>query len=195
MSESKRERYIRLLKSKADLNFVELTFDAVKEIIELLEETSAEPERLTDDDFETIRIHLNAQKEKLCNQQRWEEAEEYQRIIDRFTAFASAQPDLQPTCNNLATDTISRQVAIDAVNKIAPVNTEYDCTLLDILDVRYVLTELPSAESELIWCKDCKHRGEKPINDGRYWCNIHNAFMYYCSDAERKEGKKNERHD
>jgi len=54
---------------------------------------NAEPERLTDDDFETIRIHLNAQKEKLCNQQRWEEAEEYQRIIDRFMAFASAQPE------------------------------------------------------------------------------------------------------
>lgn len=53
---------------------------------------SAQPERLTDDDFETIRIHLNAYKEKLCNQQRWEEAEEYQRIIDRFMAFASAQP-------------------------------------------------------------------------------------------------------
>lgn len=53
---------------------------------------SAQPERLTDDDFETIRIHLNAYKEKLCNQQRWEEAEEYQRIIDRFMGFASAQP-------------------------------------------------------------------------------------------------------
>ena len=52
---------------------------------------AAESERLTDDDFETIRIHLNAQKEKLCNQQRWEEAEEYQRIIERFMAFASAQ--------------------------------------------------------------------------------------------------------
>ena len=26
----------------------------------------------------------------------------------------SAQPNLQPTCNNLATDTISRQDAIDA---------------------------------------------------------------------------------
>lgn len=52
---------------------------------------SAQPERLTDDDFETIRIHLNAQKEKLCNQQRWEEADEYQRIIDRFIAFA--QPE------------------------------------------------------------------------------------------------------
>lgn len=60
---------------------------------------SAQPERLTDDDFETIRIHLNAYKEKLCNQQRWEEAEEYQRIIDRFMAFASAQPE--PVCINL----------------------------------------------------------------------------------------------
>lgn len=55
---------------------------------------SAEPERLTDDDFETIRIHLNAQKEKLCNQKRWEEAEEYQRIIDRFMAFVSAEPEI-----------------------------------------------------------------------------------------------------
>lgn len=54
---------------------------------------SAQPERLTDDDFETIRIHLDAFKEKLCNQHRWAEAEEYQRIIDRLMAFASAQSD------------------------------------------------------------------------------------------------------
>ena len=53
----------------------------------------ARPERVTDDDFETIRIHLNAQKEKLCNLHRWEEAEEYQRIINRFMSFASAQPE------------------------------------------------------------------------------------------------------
>ena len=45
---------------------------------------AAQPERLTDCDFETIRIHMNAYKEKLCNQQRWKEAEEYQRIIDRL---------------------------------------------------------------------------------------------------------------
>ena len=55
---------------------------------------SAQPERLTDDDFETIRIHLNAYKGNLCNQQRWKEAEEYQRIIDRFMAFATAQPEI-----------------------------------------------------------------------------------------------------
>lgn len=55
---------------------------------------SAQPERLTDDDFETIRIHLSAHKERLCNQRRWKEAEEYQRIIDRFMSFASAQPEI-----------------------------------------------------------------------------------------------------
>lgn len=54
---------------------------------------TVQPERLTDDDFETIRIHLNAYKENLCNQHRWKEAEEYQRIIDRFMAFAPAQPN------------------------------------------------------------------------------------------------------
>lgn len=55
---------------------------------------SAQPERLTDDDFETIRIHLSAYKERLCNQHRCKEAEEYQRIIDRFISFASAQQTL-----------------------------------------------------------------------------------------------------
>lgn len=65
--------------------------DAVSAIENL---PSAQPERLTDDDFETIRIHLSAYKERLCNQHRWKEAEEYQRIIDRFMSFASAQPDI-----------------------------------------------------------------------------------------------------
>ena len=55
---------------------------------------SAQPERLTDDDFETIRIHLSAYKERLCNQCRWKEAEEYQKIINRLMSFASAQPDI-----------------------------------------------------------------------------------------------------
>ena len=55
---------------------------------------SVQPERLPDDDFETIRIHLSAFKEQLCNQHRWKEAEEYQRIIDRFMSFANAQPEI-----------------------------------------------------------------------------------------------------
>lgn len=54
-------------------------------------------------------------------------------------------------------DLISRQAAIDAINQICPIETEYDCTLLDRVDVRCVLTDLPSAQSEIIRCKDCKH--------------------------------------
>lgn len=60
----------------------------------------AQPDRLTDDDLETIRIHLSAYK-GLCNQHRWKEAEEYQRIIDRFMSFASAQPETCEGCRHL----------------------------------------------------------------------------------------------
>ena len=38
---------------------------------------------LTPDDIETIRIHLGAFKESLCNQRRWKEAEEYERLIKK----------------------------------------------------------------------------------------------------------------
>lgn len=72
----------------------ELVISGLEMALEILQNLlSAQPERLTDDDFETIRIHLNAYKEKLCNQHRWKEAEEYRCIIDRFMAFASAQQE------------------------------------------------------------------------------------------------------
>ena len=57
------------------------------------------------------------------------------------------QPDVPDT--NVG-DTISRKAAIDAINRICPVDTEYDCTLLDRVDVRYVLSDLPSAQPERI---------------------------------------------
>ena len=64
--------------------------------VEALEQLpSAQSERLSDDDFETIR-------------------EEYQRIIDRFVAFATAQPDSKETSSTQKPlDTISRQAAIE----------------------------------------------------------------------------------
>lgn len=45
-------------------------------------------------------------------------------------------------------DAISRKAAIDAINHICPVDTEYDCALLDRVDVRRVLSDLPSAQTE-----------------------------------------------
>ena len=104
---------------------------------------SVQPERLTDDDFETIRIHLNAYKEKLCNQQRWEEADEYQRILDRFISFASAQP-VAKDINVSVKDCISRQAAIDAFYEMAT-DLDHFCTSADYSNV---LNILPSALPE-----------------------------------------------
>ena len=59
------------------------------------------------------------------------------------------------------------------------VSTEWWC-------VEDMIENAPTIELEIIHCRDCKHRGEKPIADGRYWCELHDTFMYYCSDAERR---------
>ena len=76
-------------------------------------------------------------------------------------------------------DLISRQAAIDAICK--------DCEYYYNENVVQDIKDLPSAYPEIVTCKDCKHRGEAPIADGRFWCEIHDTFMYYCSDVERRE--------
>ena len=48
-------------------------------------------------------------------------------------------------------DLISRQAVIDAINGIAPVDTEYDCVLLDKVDVDCVISDLPSVQPEQRW--------------------------------------------
>ena len=63
-------------------------------------------------------------------------------------------PSAQPKRTEKRTEThscdyISREAAIDAINHICPVDTEYDCTLLDRVDVRCVLSDLPSAQPDL----------------------------------------------
>lgn len=55
--------------------------------------------------------------------------------------------------------------------------------LRDAVDTAISALEQP----EIIRCKDCKYGDAKPIADGRLWCNRHSAYMYYCSDAERRE--------
>ena len=65
--------------------------------------------------------------------------------IDAVIAVPSVQPDLQPACNQLATDTISRQAAIDALLEAYP----------DNMDVEFILGKLPSVQPED--CDTCKH--------------------------------------
>lgn len=103
-----------------------------------------------------------------------------------FGEESSTHPNTSNTLNAL--DTIYRQAAIEAINQICPIDTDYDCTLLDIVDVRCVLTDLPSAQPEVIRCGDCKrHEDEelgmvyRPIIVGG-WVRDD----WYCADAERR---------
>ena len=85
------------------------------------------------------------------------------KIIEQLP---SAQPNLQPTCNNLATDCISRQAAIDAmesvdwyhINKKGQLthgaNSREDEPLYKAKDVYKVLNDMPSAQSDS--CNGCK---------------------------------------
>lgn len=76
-------------------------------------------------------------------------------------------------------DLISRQMAIDVIDKILPVDpmkNEYTkgYTVGAALALKYVM-QLPSAQPEIIKCKDCKwyNDRERMCNDlmgfGRYW--------------------------
>ena len=65
--------------------------------------------------------------------------------IEECLKMAIKALEQEPTTkNSLGVDAISRQAAIDAIRRIHPVDTDYDCTLLDKVDVMYVLNELPS---------------------------------------------------
>ena len=99
------------------------TYNEMGIIIDTKAEEVAQQTALTADDIETIRIHLSAFKEELCNQGRWTEAEEYERLIQRLTGkggqdggntendLVKKQGDL---VNDLVNDTISRAAALNA---------------------------------------------------------------------------------
>ena len=71
-------------------------------------------------------------------------------------------------------DLISRQAAIDAISRDP----------MGGLNYRGILDRLPSAEPEIIRCKDCKHF----VGEGMYCsCDIIVQFdHFYCYHAERR---------
>ena len=78
------------------------------------------------------------------------------------------------------TDTISRQATITEIK-----NYERDSTAP--IDYEKIVEQMPSAQPELIMCKDCKFAdGEATTSNGMYWCIVHGTYMRYCSDAKRR---------
>ena len=108
-------------------------------------------------------------------------------IIIDTKAEEVAQPNLQPICNQLATDTISRQAAIDALCRECSGNC-IPCDSFPCGEVE-AIQKLPSADAvEVVRCKDCKW-----FND--IGCSIRivddsdkPTENDYCSFGEQKDG-------
>ena len=83
-------------------------------------------------------------------------------------------------------DLIERQAAIDELDKGAW-GVEWDKTL-----AKTMIESLPSAQPEIIRCKDCKHyNGEDrdiccPLAD---YAQSKCGADWFCADGERKEAK------
>lgn len=107
------------------------------------------------------------------------------KTIEAFNMAIEAL-SLQPTCNQLATDCISRQDAIDATWE-EPSYTD----LWNVLtEVRDRLKALLSAQPKVIRCKDCRYWEELMSGKGhcidmygfgRWWKDSD-----FCSYAERR---------
>lgn len=70
-------------------------------------------------------------------------------IIIDTKAEEVTQPNLQPTCNRLATDCISRQAAIDALQKCRKHCIDpFDSYHIDIQDAENQLSKLPTIQPE-----------------------------------------------
>ena len=101
---------------------------------------------------------------------------------------------------------IDRQLAIDAVNALPKWPDAVSAVCLDYADVISVLQDtekLPSAQPEIIYCKDCKKHGVKfgidenrnmiwkedacPLIEWREKAQGHEFDYQFCVYAERRE--------
>ena len=112
--------------------------------------------------------------------------------------LADCTEQLPPALRDTDTDTISRQAAIDVMCSFCGhdcdkskfvYNAQQDEQVI-MCPEHYVLSALPSAQSEIIQCKDCKEYD--PIYTGGagvcgHW-NAKTENNAYCSYADRRKG-------
>lgn len=85
---------------------------------------------------------------------------------------------------------MTREEAIKEIEDRVQTTEYIDGNYVDCVDIEALKMAITALQQpEIVRCEDCKFTdGERPIADGRYWCVIHSSFMYFCSDAERREG-------
>ena len=135
-------------------------------------------------------------------------ADEVERIL---TEVPSAQPERCEDCVNFSKtrllipqpekrteertethscDLIDRKMAIDALGDMVMnwTDSEYELGQLNQWkEDRKAIIDMPSAQPEIIRCRDCKHMQEDKIFH-QCWCNGNEVKPdHFCGYAERKE--------
>ena len=97
-------------------------------------------------------------------------------------------------------DLIDRQAAIDLLRKrlieTANNNVGFTCDAGQVFEdaserIRYWIDELPSAQPEIIRCKDCKYSDEQCRRVSVRWLpcmDVRTESNWFCGSAERREG-------
>lgn len=86
-------------------------------------------------------------------------------------------------------DTIRRQDAIDEITEYGSGDTIY----MSVVELKRRIEHLPSAQPEIIRCKDCRHAVDY-YHDGDCYCSnpkwglmyFGGSWEFYCADAERR---------
>lgn len=158
-------------------------FAKLEELVWVIEELpSVQPATLTEDDKETIRIHLSAFKESLCNQHRWNEAEEYEELISRLLSTPSVYSKLEKNSKELENkngELISRQAAIDEIDEWIKAFREngHKESAADACLIQDGIIQLPSAQPR----KGKWIYGENDGQDGWY-CSECSGFIPWYYD-------------
>ena len=120
--------------------------------------------------------------------------EPYQKttdVIKTIEALPSTQPTQTNTPNALkALDCVGRQDAIDKVDRIVEVNhLNPDMVWFTPNGVKTLMEELPSAQPEIIRCKDCKYSDENWRRVSVKWLpcmDMRTGSNWFCGSAERR---------
>lgn len=80
-------------------------------------------------------------------------------------------------------DLIDRQAAIDAIYKCTDIYVNNLPVMIDKADAYKALADLPSAQPEIIRCKDCIKR--EICRTSTVWA-VPPKDDWYCGDAERR---------
>ena len=119
--------------------------------------------------------------------------------IDEISELPSAQPEIIycKYINVPANDCISRQAAIDALADMHCKSDEDGYVWIIRSDAWARIDALPSAQPEIIRCKDCEYGEQDEV--GRWFCRSLGCQIGnedgsgYCADAlNRKEGAKDD---